>query len=339
VLRSRKQKDAGLLLLCVLLLAAVLAATAVGSVHLPVGVVTRSVLAQFGLPVEVDPREAAIVWSLRIPRVLLSTLVGAALAMSGAAMQGLFRNPLADPALIGGASGGAGGAVAVAVLGGSFVLVPPAAIVSALAVTWLVYRLGRVGTRTSVQTMLLAGLAINALAGAVIGFLIQLADFDQIRGVTFWLLGSLSGASWRVCAVVAVFCVPPLLLMQRQGRALNAMLLGEAEAWHSGFDVQRVKTLTVGMCAVMVGSAVAFCGTIGFVGLVVPHLARMAFGPDHRHLLPASALGGACLLILADLAARTLDAPAELPVGVLTALLGAPFFLYLIQTQKRGLHA
>lgn len=325
--------------LCVLLLLAAVAGAAIGSVRLPPDVVAGAVLQHLGLPVDVDARQAAIVWSLRLPRVVLAALVGGVLAMGGAALQGLFRNPLADPALIGVSSGGAVGAVAVAVLGGGYALMPPVAIGAALAVTAMVYQLARVGPRTSVETMLLAGLAVNALAGAVIGFLIQMADYEQVRGVTFWLLGSISGASWRVCGVVALFAVVPLVLLPRNARALNAILLGEAEAWHVGYDVQRLKRSVVALVAVMVGAAVAFCGAIGFIGLIVPHGVRMLFGPDHRYLLPASAISGAALLVVADIAARTLDAPAELPVGVLTALLGAPFFLYLIHSQKKGLDA
>ncbi|MBN1403878.1 MAG: iron ABC transporter permease [Opitutales bacterium] len=338
MLHTRKGRRLGLLGLVLLLLAVSLAGCVIGSASVSVADVLRVIASRVGLYDGANSTADTIIWSLRMPRVVLAALAGASLSMSGAAMQGMFRNALADPALIGVSGGGALGAVGAAVLGGSLAVMPPAAIVGALATTALVYRLAKVGHRVQSQTMLLAGLAVNALSGALVGFLIQIAPYEQIRGVLFWLLGSLSGATWRVCGIAALFVTVPLLLLPRHSRALNAMLLGDAEAFHLGYDVRRVKRSCVTLSACMVGASVAFCGAIGFVGLVVPHVVRMLFGPDHRILLPASALGGALLMVLADIAARTLDAPAELPVGVLTALMGAPFFLYLIQTRKSGLN-
>lgn len=334
MLHNAASKAYGMATLALLALAAAGLGCVAGSAEISPMDVLRVIGGHLGLSTSPDLAVDTIVWSLRMPRVVLAALAGASLGMSGAAMQGMFRNALADPALIGVSGGGALGAVGAAVLGGSIAIMSPAAIVGAFVTTAVVYNVARVGTRVQSQTMLLAGLAVNALAGALVGFLIQIAEYEQVRSVLFWLLGSMSGATWKICGVAFAFCALPLLLMPRQARALNAMLLGDAEAYHLGYDVQRVKLLCVVFSSMMVGASVAFCGAIGFVGLVVPHLARMVFGPDHRVLLPASALSGTVLLILADIGSRTLDPPAELPVGVLTALMGAPFFLYLIYRRK-----
>lgn len=280
----------------------------------------------------------AILWQVRLPRVLLGALVGAGLATAGAALQGLFRNPLADPGLIGVSSGGAAGAALAIVVGTPLLLggiggafaVPLAALAGAVGVTFLVYTVSAWGGRAHVPTMLLVGVAVNALTAALVGTLLTVADTAALRGFTFWSLGSLAGASWTAVGAVAVFVLPPLLALGACARALNAFLLGEAEAFHLGFSTQGLQRGIVFLSAALVGAGVAFCGVIGFVGLVVPHLARLLVGADHRRVLPAAALGGAFLLVLADLVARTVLAPAELPVGILTALLGAPFFLSLL---------
>ena len=280
-----------------------------------------------------------IVGQIRLPRALLGLGVGAVLALSGVAMQGLFRNPLADPGLIGVSSGAALGA-ALTIVGSELAggvaswlepyLLSLSAFAGGLAVTALVYRLGRREGRTHVATMLLAGVALTALAGAVIGLLGYFAEDNTLRTLTFWNLGSLNGASyarlWPLLAVaLGVACWLP-----RRARALNALLLGESEARHLGFDVEHLKRELIFCTALGVGAAVAAAGMIGFVGLVVPHLVRLMVGPDHRLLLPASAIAGASLLLLADLLARLVLAPVELPIGTVTALLGAPFFLYLL---------
>jgi len=325
-----------MILLAALLFMAALAGCVVGSADVAITDVARSVGSRPGLCGAPDTVADTIVWSLRLPRIVLSALAGASLAMSGAAMQGMFRNSLADPALIGVSGGGALGAVAAAVVGGSVAVMSSVAIVGAFVATAIVYNLSRIGSRVQSETMLLAGIAVNALSGALVGFLIQIAAYEEVRGVLFWLLGSMSAATWKICAFEAAFCLVPLIILPVNARALNALLLGDAEAFHLGYNVDRVKLYCVALSAAMVGASVAFCGAIGFVGLVVPHVARMIFGPDHRILLPASALAGAALLVVADIGARTLDAPAELPVGVLTALFGAPFFLYLIYRRKGG---
>ena len=279
-----------------------------------------------------------VVLMLRLPRVLMAMLVGAVLACGGAVMQGLFRNPLADPGLIGVSAGAALGAVAMIVLGGALARVLPglsgtsgvavAAFAGGLLATALVYRLGR--RRPGVATLLLAGVAINAIAMAGVGLLTFLANENQLRDLTFWSLGSLGASDWHRLAVVAWPMLLPLLALPRTARALNALLLGEREATLLGFRPDRLQPLLIALVALMVGAAVAMTGVIGFVGLLVPHLLRLCWGPDHRLLLPASALGGAVLLTGADTLARTVVAPAELPIGVLTALLGGPFFLWLL---------
>jgi iron complex transport system permease protein len=228
------------------------------------------------------------------------------------------------------------------VLGGTLALpplaqaaaLPLAAFAGGLAATWLVYRLATRDGRTAVATLLLAGVALGAVAGAGTGLLLFLADDAQLRSVTFWSLGSLGGATWTALAGVAPLLLLALLVALALARPLNALLLGEAEAFHLGVRVERAKRMAVGVAALGVGAAVAVSGVIGFVGLVVPHLGRLALGPDHRRLLPASALLGAALLLLADLAARTVAAPAELPIGILTALVGAPFFLWLLLRER-----
>jgi iron complex transport system permease protein len=261
------------------------------------------------------------------------------LALSGVAMQGLFRNPLADPGLVG-VSGGAALGAAVAIVGGSLLGgLPPAiepyllsvcAFVGGLIVTAVVYRFGRSDGQTNVATMLLAGVAMTAMAGAGVGLFTYLADDATLRTLTFWNLGSLNGASYPRLWPLLIVAVGVALWLPRRAAALNALLLGESEARHLGFNVERIKLELVLCTALGVGAAVAAAGLIGFIGLVVPHLMRLLVGPDHRVLLPASLLAGASLLLLADLVARLLLAPAELPIGIVTALIGAPFFLYLL---------
>ncbi len=330
-----------LIALGLLLMLAVWLSLALGPVSLPWQDTLGAVLRLLGVPLGGAELERAelILGQIRLPRTLLGLAVGAVLALTGVAMQGLFRNPLADPGLIG-VSGGAALGAAFAIVGTSLwggvadglspYLLSLCAFAGGLAVTGLVYRLGRRDGQTQVATMLLAGIALTALAGAAIGLFTYLADDATLRSLTFWNLGSLNGASYgRLWPLLLVTCAVALWL-PRRARALNALLLGESEARHLGFDVERLKRELVFCTALGVGAAVAAAGMIGFVGLVVPHLVRLLSGPDHRVLLPASMLAGAALLLLADLAARLLLAPAELPIGIVTALLGAPFFLYLL---------
>lgn len=344
VVVRRRAILAGLLILAG---AAAFAGLTLGAMRIPLGDTVRVLLAPLGLAnaVGVPPQHEAVLWSIRVPRIVLGLLVGGALAMAGAALQGLFRNPLADPGLIGVSSGAALGAVSTIVLAGVLpatlgaalgtALLPTAAFLGGLLATVLVYRLATRDGITDTSTLLLAGIAINAIAGALIGLLIFLADDAQLRTTTLWLLGSLGGATTEVLLWVAVPTLAGLALLRRETMALNAFLLGEREAGHIGIDVRGVRRRIVALSALLVGAAVAFTGMIGFVGLVVPHLLRLAFGPDHRLVLPGSALLGGALLVLADLGARTLAAPAELPIGVLTSLVGGPFFLILLLQRRR----
>lgn len=286
-------------------------------------------------------QQAAVLHAIRLPRVLLGVLVGAALSVSGAALQGLFRNPLADPGLLGVSSGAALAVSASIVLGfktlGLYTL-PAAAFTGSVAAIGIIYALARKDGRANVATMLLAGIAINALCGAGTGVFTYFSNEDQLRAITFWLLGSLGGATWQTVIATAPLILACLCVMPFLASTLNALLLGEANARHLGISVETAKWIIVAMVALGVGASVAMTGMIGFVGLVVPHLIRLWHGPNHRLLLPASALLGAILLVLADLAARTIVSPLEMPIGIVTSALGAPFFLYLL-LRKKGLNA
>lgn len=284
-----------------------------------------------------------VFWVIRLPRLLLANLAGASLALCGAALQALFRNPLADPGLLGISSGAALGAglmivVAPAYLAGltgwaSQAAVPLGAFAGALLAIRLVQGLSRGAGVWTPGTTLLAGIAVNALAGAGIGLLSYLADDTALRNFTFWSLGSLASATWPLLIPVTLLALPATALLWREAAGLNMILLGEAEAGHAGVDVDRLKQRVITLSALGIGALVAVTGSIGFIGLVAPHLVRLIIGPDHRFLLPGSALLGAVLLGGADLGARTLAAPAELPIGLLTSLIGGPFFLWLIRRQ------
>lgn len=288
-------------------------------------------------------RDQVVLFDIRLPRLVLGLMVGAALAVGGAVMQGLFRNPLADPGLVGVGAGAGLGAVAAIVLGGllpaglaaaGIYAVPLAAFLGGWASTLLLYRVSTRAGRTSVATMLLAGIALGALAGALTGILVYVADDRQLRDLTFWGLGSLAGATWTKVLAAAPIILTALAVAPALARALNGLALGEAAAGHLGVPVQRAKTLAILTVAGATGAAVAVSGGIGFIGIVVPHLLRLAIGPDHRFLLPAAALLGAALLVLSDILARTIVAPAELPIGIVTAVLGAPVFLWILLRRR-----
>jgi len=335
--------------LVVLLIVATGASLAIGAVGISPGQVLAILASTVGIdvPIEFERRQALVLTSIRLPRVLLAIGVGGGLAVSGALMQGLFRNPLADPTLIGVSSGAALAAVVTIVLGSTLLgtwsdllgafLLPAAAFAGGVIATFVVYQLATRHGQTSVTTMLLAGIAINALASAGTGLMIFVADDDQLRDLTFWTLGSVGGATWTKLAVVGPCLVGGMIAAPFLSRALNALLLGERDARHLGIRTEQVKKLAITLAALVVGAAVAVSGVIGFVGLVVPHLLRLAVGPDHRILIPGSALLGGVLLLGADLLARTLVAPAELPIGIVTAIVGAPFFLWLLlRDRDRG---
>ena len=327
--------------LTLMCLMAVWLSLALGPVSLPFTDILRAGARLLGMPVGNEgPGQAdLILGQICLPRTLLGLAVGAVLALSGVAMQGLFRNPLADPGLVGVASGAAFGA-ALAIVGGSWLggipdgfapyLLSLCAFIGGLGVTALVYRLGRRDGRTDVATMLLAGIAMTALGGSAVGLFTYLADDATLRTLTFWNLGSLNGASYQRLWPLLLVALGVAAWLPRRAQALNALLLGESEARHLGVDVESLKRELVFCTALGVGAAVAAAGLIGFIGLVVPHLVRLLVGPDHRVLLPASLLAGGTLLLLADLVARLALAPAELPIGIVTAFIGAPFFLFLL---------
>lgn len=284
---------------------------------------------------------ATILWQIRLPRVVLAAAVGAVLALCGAVMQGLFRNPLADPSLIGVSSGASVGASVAIVLLAAWLpglvglpVTALAAFAGGLLATLLVYRLATSPIGTSVATMLLAGIAITALAGAAGSLLSYFADNTTLRRISLWQMGSLSGAGHDRALLMAGVAVGLALWLPRYAKPLNAMLLGESEARHLGVPVQKIKRQLIVLTALGVGSAVASAGIVAFVGLLVPHMVRLLAGPDHRYLLPASALGGALLVVGADTLARLVIAPVELPTGIITALLGAPFFVALLYQQR-----
>ena len=289
-------------------------------------------------------RERVVLFDLRLPRLFMGMLVGAALAVSGGLMQGLFRNPLADPGITGITAGASLGAVLSIVLGGFLplgmaALAGPhltalAAFLGGWATTMLLYRVATRDGQTNVATMLLAGIALGALAAAITGVMIFLANDQQLRDLTFWGLGSLAGATWAKVLIGAALVLPLVLAAPLLARGLNALTMGEAQALHIGVPVQRLKRQAVLATAAGTGIAVALAGGIGFVGIVVPHLLRLAAGPDNRLILPASALLGGTMLVLADMIARSLAAPAEMPIGVITALIGAPVFLWILLRQR-----
>ena len=285
-----------------------------------------------------------ILFDIRLPRILLAIFVGAVLATTGAVMQGLFRNPLADPSLIGVSSGASVGASLMIVTAGGFIqgsalvglsLVSIGAFVGGFTATLLVYRLATSGMGTSVTTMLLAGIAIGALAGALNSLLSYFSDNDMLRQISLWQMGNLSGASWLKVSIMGAVTILLMGLFPRDSRALNALLLGESEARHLGINVQWVKRRLIVLTALGVGVSVAVAGLVGFVGLIMPHIIRLMIGPDHRWLIPASGLAGAILLVVADSLARVVVIPAELPTGILTAILGAPFFVALLLQQRK----
>lgn len=281
-----------------------------------------------------------ILFDIRFPRVAMAALIGASLALAGAGVQGLFRNPLADPALIGVSTGSAVGAVICFYFGWALALggwlLPVMAFAGGLGAV-LILRLFNTGFAAGgTAKLILAGVALNAMLGSVLGFFLYSASDDALRSMTFWTLGSCASAQWPQVTIVATFLASGILLLWRNRRSLDALQLGEEQAAHLGVSVRSVRRQTIIAAALMVGAATAFAGTIGFIGLVAPHIARLLLGGVHRFLLPGSMLLGAMLLVIADLGARTLVAPAELAVGILTAAIGGPFFLWLLRRPSTG---
>lgn len=326
----------GILVLLLVLVVVVMVSLVVGPASLDVMEVAIGIVN----PASLGDLKQTIVWEIRLPRMLIGVVVGAALATTGGAIQGLFRNPLADPALIGVSSGAALAASAFIVFAADVVKVSPylslpiCAFIGGLLSTWLVLKVG--GRNSAISTMLLAGIAINAVAIAGVGFFSYVSSESELRSVMFWALGSLNGADWDGVKVGSLALLA-VMLLQREAKGLNAIVLGESEARHLGVSVDALKRRVVSYTAVAVGIAVSLVGVIAFVGLIVPHLVRLTIGSNHKLLLPASAIAGSILVLAADSVARVVLAPAELPIGIITALVGGPFFIFLILKYKRRL--
>lgn len=331
----------------VLLLIATLASLSLGAFFIPLREVLLNTLQKFGLcrNAPVDELYNNIIDLVRWPRTLLGILVGAGLGISGAAIQSIFRNPLAEPGLIGISAGASLVAASIiafeAVL---FTLIGPlfghyllavGAFTGAGVATWLVYRISLYEGKPHIGTMLLAGVAINALAGSLTGLVSFLSDEQQLRSITFWMLGSLGGATWDGVWTLLPFVITALVALPMMAKSLNAFALGEQEAQQLGQRPNRIKIRVVVLATMAVGASVSVSGIIGFVGLLVPHAVRMLGGSDNRYVMPASALLGAVILTVADLIARTIAMPSEIPIGVVTALLGTPLFLYILIRDKK----
>jgi iron complex transport system permease protein len=332
------QKRTLFILLFLTLIGIALFAGSVGGINISIIEIFKGSI-NTGLQTDEWQRALNIWLNLRLPRIVLAVLVGAALAVSGGAMQGLFRNPLADPAILG-TSSGAAMMAAICIFAASYIsgisneanqwlILPIGSFLGALTATFAAYKLG--GSKSAnIATLLLAGIAINAFAGAITGLFTFLATDNQLRNFTFWTLGSLGGAGWTQVLIVGstlALIITPIL---KTGKALNMLALGKIHAQAAGISIEKMNKKLIFMVALLVGVSVAFCGIIGFVGLVVPHILRMVIGPDNRYLLPASALLGAILLLLADTLARTIVIPAEMPIGIVTAFAGVPFFMLLL---------
>lgn len=335
--------------LTVALLLAAAFSLGLGAVKIPVTDVLVILVKKLGFFSEytVSIQHEGVMNIVRLPRVLLGILVGAALGISGAAVQGIFRNPLAEPGLIGISAGASLMAVIVIVLEMAlfaglsnllgYYLLAFGAFVGAGIAAMVVYQISRTDGKSNVATMLLAGIAINALAGALTGLITYMADDQQLRNITFWMLGSLAGATWETVITILPFVLLPVFILPYMGKALNAFALGETQANQIGLRVNRIKRNVVILSTLAVGASVAVSGIIGFVGLLVPHTIRLLIGVDNKYVLPASALMGALMLTLADMLCRTIIAPIELPIGVITALLGTPLFLYILIKDKKKL--
>ncbi|WP_199899313.1 FecCD family ABC transporter permease [Sneathiella glossodoripedis] len=322
-----------LLLLTIILIMISLVAATQGAVQIPLVKL---------LSAKLDNFELSVLFNIRLPRILLAIIVGAALGVSGAAMQGLFRNPLADPTLIGITGGAAVCVATVIVFAGQLIsfmglyTMSFAAFAGGIVTSLIILRLARISGVFSVTHMLLAGIAINALTFAGTGLMSFLSTDQQLREISFWTMGSLGGALWTPVLVTATLVLPCVFLLSSKAKELNVLLLGEENATYTGIDVNRLKRIVVICAALCVGAAVSVSGIIGFVGLVVPHLIRLMLGADNRLLMPASALFGGALLLLADTIARTALSPTEMPVGIITSLVGGPFFIWLLIRHSKG---
>jgi iron complex transport system permease protein len=335
--RFRLLSIGGLLIACLIIGSLV---ASVGSVRIPVTTVWQILLSHIfpGLSGDWSSTTDMIVMGIRLPRIMMAGLTGAALGVAGATYQGLFRNPLADPYLIGVAQGAALGAAAGFLLPWTFMgsyLIPIMAFAGALLAVTVVYLIARVGKAVPVTTLILAGVAIGSFLMSLTAYL-TLISTDQIHGIMSWLIGRFSMSNWEQVAMVAPYICAGMIVIFLFARPLNVMQLDEEQAQQLGLNVERTKLILLAASTLITAAAVCFVGTIGFVGIIVPHAVRLVWGPDHRMLLPLSALAGAILLILADTASRSIMPPTEISVGVITAFLGAPFFLVLLRRKKRA---
>lgn len=328
-----------LLSLTVLLVTLSVVSLNIGAIDTSIGTIVSALL------LDIHPSISFVVYEIRLPRLLVGVMVGASLAMSGAALQGLFRNPLADPGLIGVSSGAALGAVTIIVLGESwfsqyvvfwgYFALPLAAFIGGSLVTLLVYKVATKSGNTDMSLLLLTGIAIGTLAGAATGLLTYFASDEELRSLTFWTMGSIASASWQSVLMVLPATMMALIVLPIHAKALNAMMMGEANAYQMGHNTHRLKQIIIVFVALAVGSSVAMSGIIGFVGLVAPHLVRLLIGSDNRYVLIGSALVGASLLLVADMIARTAVAPAEIPLGIPMSLIGGIFFVWLLLGRKK----
>ena len=289
--------------------------------------------------------QESVLINIRFPRVILAILVGAGLGTSGAILQGLFRNPLVDPGFIGVSSGAAVGAI-ISIMFGKLIsnflphilqafLLPILAIVGSFLTIMIVYSLSKVNGKTNVMAMLLSGVAINAIAGSVIGFFVSISSDLELRSFTFWTMGGLDNSDWFIVILVSFFTILPFLFIYKFRKEIDIFMLGDSEATNLGVNVEYLKRKIILISSTMVGISVAFCGMIGFVGLVTPHLVRLFIAPNHKYLIPGSALLGSLILVLSDFISKTIISPAQLPIGIVTSAIGAPFFVWLILSQKR----
>ncbi len=327
-----------------LVLAVALVSLSLGPVNIPAGRVASIVLSYVGLDFAAFGRtEQLVIEQIRLPRIVVGALVGMALGVAGATMQGLFRNPMADPGIIGVSAGGAVGAVvaiATGMTGLFFLALPAFAFVGAMGASFLVYGIAAVGGRFSMATLLLAGVAVNAFLGAIVSaIIILLPDNGALREILFWLAGGLDSRSWEHVRISAPLILVGTTVIVVMTRDLNLLTLGDDEARSMGVRVDAARVFLLAAAALVTGAAVAVSGTIAFVGLVTPHILRLVLGPDHRVLVPMSALGGAAFVILADTVARVVIQPAELRVSIITAFVGAPFFIFLLIKNKRQVYS
>lgn len=314
-----------LILLLILLVIVVIATSAIGSTHI-------------SLQNALTESEKMIIFQIRLPRIILAGLVGAALSVAGTTYQGLFRNPLADPYLIGVAQGAGLGAIIGFLLPMSWQItaIPVLAFAGAVLAVLIVSSIARVGKSLPMTTLILAGVALGAFLGAIMSYL-MIASGEKLHSIVLWLLGTLSITNWSQVIMVTPYILVGIIVIWLYARPLNVMQLDEEQAQQLGINVERVKIILLAAATLITAASISFCGIIGFVGIIIPHAIRLIWGPDHRFLLPLSTVAGAIFLILADTAARTLLAPAEIPIGVITAFIGAPFFLYLLRQKKRAL--